>query len=207
MIIRCSLLCIFLSTLIVVLCLFSASLHAEEQSTPVPAGLDFETRHAKVYRFELEPFGGEYLGDDLNNSWIAGVRFGYRFNKNITLGATFGYSHINYDPNSSFGVIAHNKNEYISNGFVSFAVPMLQRTGKKISELDLFTSLGMGNLRINASNNMMGLIGGGIRMYFKPARVALRIDVNTYMYELPTSTGNSFNDDWTFTVGPSFFFF
>lgn len=202
-----SLLRIFLSGLIV--SIFSPTpLYAKEKEKPVSVSseLDFETRKAKFYRFELEPFGGEYLGNYLNNSWLVGARFGYRFNDNISFGAEFSYSRIQYDASSSFGAIAHNRNEYITDAFISLAFPMLQRTGRVISELDVFTTFGVGDLHINGGDNFVGLIGGGMRMYFKPKWIALKIDVNTYMYELPTRSGSSFSDDWTFTVGPSFLF-
>lgn len=201
-----SVLRIVLSCLIVSMFLFPTSLRATEKPVSVSSELDFETRKAKIYRFELEPFGGEYLGNYLSNSWTVGGRFGYRFNDNITVGAEFSYSRIRYDPNSNFGVTVHTKNEYITDAFISLAFPMLQRTGRVISELDVFTTFGLGNLRINAGNNLVGLIGGGMRMYFKPKWIALKIDINTYMYELPTSSGSSFSDDWTFTVGPAFIF-
>lgn len=176
-------------------------------SQAMPCGLDFQKRGAKPRWLELQPFGGEYLGNRFDNSWVAGGRFGIRVTDAITVGAEFNYSHLEYDPTSSFGLTVRDRNVFITDAYFMYSFPIIQRAGKSLQELDLFTSVGLGNLRVNSTNNLTGLVGGGLRMYFKPGWIGLRFDVNTYMYGLPTATGTKFTDDWVFTAGPDFFLF
>ncbi len=187
--------------------LVSSESQAASCSDQIPCGLEFDKRMAKKRWLELEPFGGEYLGNRFDNSWVAGGRFGIRVTDAITVGAEFNYSHLEYDRNSGFGVTVRNRDVFITDAYFLYAFPILQRAGKSLQEMDLFTTVGIGNIRVNSKNNLTGLLGGGLRMYFKPGWWAIRFDVNTYMYSLATAAGNKFNDDWVFTVGPDFFLF
>ncbi len=189
--------------------LSSIVLSSEEvkNNLEIPPGLDFKTRKATRRLIEFEPFGGEYLGNLTEYSFIVGGRLGFRVTEAITVGAEFNYSRINYDPTSDFGrsVTAHN--EYIVDAYMNYAFPILQRAGKTIQEADLFVTLGIGDVHINAKNRLAGLIGGGIKVFFSnPEWLALRFDVNTYLYSIPTLNSSQFGDDWTFSVGPSFLF-
>ncbi len=189
----------------------SASAQAESQPSActqeVPCGLDFKKRGAQPRWLELQPFGGEYLGNRFNNSWAAGGRFGIRVTGALTVGAEFIYSQMNYDHTSAFGAMVKSRNIFITDAYALYSFPILQRAGKNLQEMDLFTTLGLGNIRVNDTNNLVGLVGGGLRMFFKPQWLGLRIDVNTYMYGLKTASGTKFTDDWIFTAGPDFFFF
>lgn len=176
-------------------------------SEQIPCGLDFKTRFAKSRWLEIEPYIGEYLGNRFNNSWAAGGRFGIRVTDALTVGADLTYSYLQYSPTSAFGVTVKDRNVLITDAYATYSFLLLQRAGKSLQELDLFTTLGIGNIRVNSKNNLNGLVGGGLRMYFKPGWLALRFDVNTYMYVLSTASGKKFNDDWVFTAGPSFFLF
>lgn len=176
-------------------------------SQEIPCGLNFKKRGARPRWLEVQPFVGEYLGDSFNNSWAAGGRVGVRVTDAITVGAEVVYSKMSYDNTSAYGATVQNRNIFITDAYGIYSFPILQRAGKSLQEMDLFTTLGLGNIRVNNTNNLVGLVGGGLRMYFKPNWLGLRIDVNTYMYGLNTPTGTKFVDDWVFTAGPDFFFF
>jgi hypothetical protein len=172
----------------------------------IPAGLDFKTRKAQRRLVEFEPFIGEYLGNILNNSFVVGGRLDFRITEAISIGTEFNYSRAEFDPNSNFGRSVTTRNEYITDVFFAYAIPLIQRSGKRIQELDLFTTVGIGDLHINGKDCFVGLLGGGLKVFFKPSWLALRFDVNTYLYSLPRLTDSKFADDWSFTVGPSFLF-
>lgn len=172
----------------------------------MPAGLDFKTRQATRRLIEFEPFFGEYLGNVLNNSYVGGARLAFRFAEAMSVGVEFNYSNVQFDPNSNFGRSVRTRNEFITDAFFTYAFPILQRSGKTIEECDLFTTVGIGNIHINGKNRVAGLLGGGLKVYFKQKWLALRFDVNTYMYSLPRQTDSKFADDWSFTLGPSFLF-
>lgn len=200
------------STLIVLLISLSSPLFAESKeekeacNQDVNCGLSFQDRDAGPRWLEVEPFIGEYLGNHLNNTYMLGGQLGVRISNPLTLGVEFNFSRVNYDNGSDFGLSnPTTRNQYMAFGFATYSFPLLQRSGKTIQELDLFVTLGLGYMNINAQSEVMGVIGGGLRTYFKPW-LALRFDVNTYMYNLPTYNGGAFSDDWTFTAGPAFYF-
>jgi outer membrane beta-barrel protein len=172
----------------------------------IPAGLDFKTRHATRRLIEFEPFVGEYLGNILNNSFVVGGRLAFRVTEAISIGADFNYSQAQFDPNSNFGQSVHTRNEFITDALFMYSFPVLQRTGKAVQEADLFATLGAGDLHINGKDRFVGVVGGGLKIFFKQPWLALRFDVTTYLYSLPRLTDSKFADDWSFTVGPSFLF-
>jgi hypothetical protein len=176
------------------------------QSDCIPAGLQFKTRKAQARWIEFEPYFGEYLGNTLHNSYVAGGRFALRVAQAMSVGAEFNYSHIYFDPAGNFGRSVTTRNQYYTDAFFTYAFPVLQRAGKTVEEADLYTTLGIGDMHINGKDRIMGLIGGGFKIYFKQKWLALRFDVNTYMYSIPKSTGSAFVDDWNFTLGPSLLF-
>ncbi len=184
---------------------FLISISANAHSS-LPEGLDFKTRKALPRWLEIEPFVGEYLGNRLDNSFVTGGRVGVRVSDAVSLGVELDYSRIQFDPASSFGSSVKNKNEYLGLGYFSYTLPILQRAGKAIQEADLFTTIGIGGMRINQQNRVVGMIGGGLKLYTSLPWLAVRFDVNTYLYSLPMPNGSKFADDWAFNVGPSFLF-
>ena len=199
----------FLSFLLPYSSSFAASESKEQKEAcdhEVDCGLTFKDRNAGPRWLEVEPFFGEYLGNHLNNSFMTGAQVGVRVTNPLTVGAEFNYARVSYDAGSDFALSGvKTRNQYMAFGFATYSFPLLQRTGKTIQELDLFVTLGLGYMNINTQSEVMGVIGGGLRTYFKPW-LALRFDVNTYMYNMPTYKGGTFADDWTFTAGPAFYF-
>ena len=177
-----------------------------QPSDCIPEGLEFKTRKAQRRLIEFEPFFGEYLGNILSNSWVTGGRLAFRFANSMSAGVEVNYSRVQFDPTGLFGQSVTTRNEILADAFFTYAIPVLQRSGKTVEEADLYTTVGIGNMHINGKNRVMGLIGGGFKIFFKKKWLALRFDVNTYMYSLPRISDSKFADDWTFTLGPSFLF-
>ena len=62
-------------------------------------------------------------------------------------------------------------------------------------------------MHINGKNRVMGLIGGGFKIFFKKKWLALRFDVNTYMYSASPHFRFKIRRRLVpFTLGPSFLF-
>ncbi|MBF0493289.1 MAG: hypothetical protein HQM15_11005 [Deltaproteobacteria bacterium] len=184
---------------------FNTALKAEEKN--IPSQLDFNTRDNKIRFLEIEPFVGEYLGNYLNNSYVLGARLGFRLTGAITVGAEFNYSSMQFDDDSQFGKSVTDRKEMITQGYFTYAFPILQRTGKAIQEADLTTTVGAGLIHLNGKNRFEGCVGGGLKIYTSKPWLALRFDVMTYMYSIPRLNDSRFADDWTFSAGPSFLFF
>ncbi|MFO1520436.1 MAG: hypothetical protein U1F57_12370 [bacterium] len=174
-----------------------------EKNAEIPPGLDFKTRRAQRRLIEFEPFGGEYLGNYLNNSFVVGARLAFRITEAISIGAEFNYS------NAQFR--SHRQSADPSPlGKSSSRMPSSMRhpssKAKGHSRSDLFTTVGIGDIHINGKDRVVGVLGGGLKLFFKPSWLALRFDINTYMYSLPRLNDSKFADDWSFTLGPSFLF-
>jgi hypothetical protein len=189
------------------------SAHAEKNdsnlcqpSDCVPPGLNFRTRQTQRRLIEFEPYFGEYLGNIPSNSFVTGGRLAFRFAEAMSLGVEVNYSRLQFDPTSLLGLSVTTRNQIFSDVFFTYAFPVLQRSGKTVEEADLYTTLGLGDMHVNGKDRIMGMIGGGIKIFFKQKWLAIRFDVNTYMYSIPRIADSKFSDDWTFTLGPSFLF-
>lgn len=189
---------------------FSTILQAKENSSSdeeVPAGLDFKTRKNVRRLIEFNPFGGSYVGSYLNSSYVFGGRLAFRVTERFAIGGEFNYSNLRYDLNSNFAQSGvRTRNEYIADIFGMYNIPVLERPFKKIQEVDLFTTIGLGDLNINKKNRIVGVVGGGIRLFTSVPWFALKVDVNTYIYSLPRLNNSKIASDWTSTLGPSFLF-
>jgi len=180
---------------------------AESQpAAEIPPGLDFKTRVAQRRLLEVNPFGGNYLGNRLENAYMGGLRLNFRVTDRFSVGTEFAYSHIEYDPSSDFGQIVHTRNQFISDVFGTFSMPFLQRRGKIIEEGDFYITLGLGNMHINGVDRIMGVVGTGTQIYFRKKWLSLKLDTRTYMYSIPRKSGSKYEDDWAFTFGPAFLF-
>ncbi len=171
----------------------------------VPAALDFDRRQAPTYRFEISPYGGDYFGDKLNHSFIVGNNLQFNLNSWWAVSADFGYSRIGVDPTSGIGASIVDKNEYLIDGGVVFNLPAAWGTKKSVTEMDFFTSLGGGILRINDSNRPGGYLGGGIKIRFKKPRwLAIRVEVRDHFTSIASPPGSDFENDLTVRIGPTF---
>ncbi len=204
---------IFLS--FVLLSSFSVCAAKDSESKPsaeskpvveIPPGLDFKTRVAQRRLLEINPFGGNYLGNRLENSYITGMRLIFRVTDRFSVGSEFAYNRIEYDPSSDFGQIVTTRNQFIADVFGTYSIPILQRRGKLIEEGDIYFTLGLGNMHINGVDRIMGVVGTGSQIYFRRKWLGLRLDTRTYMYSIPRKSGSKYEDDWAFTIGPSFRF-
>lgn len=163
-------------------------------------------RYSKRFQSELGIYGGDYLGDEWLNTWDAGAHYYLHLNNTFAVGTNYTYSRIRADSGSSFGTSLRTKDMHIIDAEVMISNDCAFRAGKSIIECDLFMTLGGGAIWINREWKPMGVIGGGIKIFFTPPWVALRFDVNTPIHPTPKPGGDSINADVMFNLGVSFFF-
>ena len=169
-----------------------------------PRHLDFDRRDAVLSRIEITPFGGDYVGDTLQHSFIVGSHFDFRVTPKWSLGSDFGWSRISVDPRSDFGTTVVNKNLYLMNGVVTYNLPGAYNSKNKITEVDFYTNCGGGVMVINQSTRGTGFIGGGMKLYTRWSWLGFRIDVRNYFMTLPTPSGSDFTFDVMIMGGPTF---
>lgn len=168
--------------------------------------LDRQHRFSKRLQSELGIFGGDYLGDEWLNTWDAGAHYYLHLNNTFAVGASYAYSRIRANADSSFGANLRTKNMHLLDAEMQISNDCAFRAGKSIIECDLYFTLGGGAIWINRQWKPMGLLGGGMKIYFDPPWVALRLDVNTPMHPTPKPGGDVFTADVMFNAGVSFLF-
>lgn len=170
----------------------------------IPAELDFDRRGAAVTRFEIPLLGGEYFGDKMDHSFIVGSGLYVHLTDALSLGADFGYSRVNYDPKGEFGSAVTDNNLYLTGGTFKIALPGAYRSGKKIREVDFYTLIGGGAIRISNSFRGAGTIGGGMKIYTGAPWFSFITEVREYFFTVPTASGSAFETDMVLLLGPSF---
>ncbi|MBI2981453.1 MAG: hypothetical protein HYY44_04030 [Deltaproteobacteria bacterium] len=193
-----------LRNLILPLICLSASLPLLAQEE-IPRALDFEMREAESYRIELTPNGGEYFGDKLNHSFIAGQNIQWNLTPGLGVQADFGWSKASADETSLLEQSIRNDNLYSINGGLVATKPAAYRSKSHIVEIDFFTSIGGGVVLFNKSERGMGFIGGGIKTRFKKVPwLAIKVDFRENLFSIPNPGGSDFASDATLTFGPTF---
>lgn len=161
-------------------------------------------RHQKSGEWEINPYGGSYLGRSLGQTWTAGSRLHYHLNSTWAFGANYGYLRNSPDPSSNFGKSVTNLNSHIVNAEALISNDAALRVGDSLLEMDFYLTLGAGAMSINSTWEPAGLIGGGVKFYTGKPWLAFVIDVNNYVHYTPIPAGNKFDFDVIFTGGVSF---
>ena len=198
---------------VLLFCLFSGALHAEQEEAPreqlsestIPEDLDVDERDAEMSRLEITPYVGTYLGDTLQNSFLLGGVMDARISPYISLGGEFGWTRIAFDHDGTFGSGVTNRNLYLFEGVLTFNIPAAFLSRGSVVETDFFTTIGGGITRVNSTTRGNGFIGGGMKIYSPADWFGVRIEVRNYFSSLKLPDGRTdFTSDWTVTVGPTF---
>ncbi len=170
----------------------------------IPASLDYERRHAVDHRFEMSPYVGDYFGDKLNHSFIAGADFTYNFTHMFGIVGNFSWSQASVDRTSALGAIFRQKNEWIWDGGIIINMPAVFRSRKSLVECDLYTTIGAGVVNINGAGRVGGFLGGGMKIRPHVSWFAIRVDIRDYFTSLNNPGGSDFENDLTVRIGPTF---
>ncbi len=163
-------------------------------------------RPSKKWQSEFNINGGDFLGDEWHNTWSVGAKYYLHINDTFAVGATYMYSPIITDWDSTFGRSLTTKQTHVIDGELMISNDAAFRSGKSIIEFDMYFTLGMGVFIINRKNEPVGMIGGGIKIYTPVPWLVPRIDVNTYIHPTPNLTGDVINADMGISGGVSFLF-
>lgn len=187
--------------------ILSAAGSAGGNEEEVPDLLDFDRRMSEVYHLELTPYGGDYLGDKLNHSFVLGGNLQYNLIPELAVTADFGWSRASIDRTSALGATLTDRNLYLTSMGLVATKPAAYRNGKKTVEADLYTTLGGGVVLVNSGERGMGYFGGGMKTRFKKVPwLAVRVEVRNYLFSIPNPGGSDFEYDLTLDVGATFLF-
>jgi outer membrane beta-barrel protein len=201
------LLIILLSCLVFIPCAQAQS-SSDDAVNPndIPPILDPQFRHQKSNQFEISPYGGSYLGNTLDQTWLTGAKGYYHLDNTWALGLAYGYSRLSPDATSAFGINLVNNNMHIADAEVMISNDAALRVGKKLLEMDFYMTFGAGAMSINNAWEPMGLVGGGVKFYSDAPWLAFRIDVNSYAHYTNAPLLKNFDFDTAFLGGISFLF-
>ncbi len=185
--------------------LFVVPAQAEEKDM-LRKGVDRRYRLSKKLQSEININGGDFLGDETHNSWSVGAKYFLHINNTIAVGASYMYTPIYTDFDSTFGKTVKSRQQHFIDGEVMFSNDAALRAGNSVIEFDLFGTLGMGTEWINRHWEPVGVIGGGIIVYTPWPWFAARVDVTNYIHPTPNPSGDTINADINFAAGVSFFF-
>ena len=193
--------------LLAILCLFllpGASPAKEKAEEEIPDALDFDRRKASSRRFELSPYGGDFLGDKLNHSFVIGGNLQFNFTPTLGIAGDFAWSPSNPDRTSAFGATVADDNVYMMDGSFVLTMPSVFRSGKSMIEADIFTTLGAGVVRFDGANRIGGFVGGGIKIRPNISWLAFRAEVRNYFAAVVNPVGSDFEYILNFRLGPTF---
>lgn len=196
---------IFNLLVLLALLLFSGVAHARnENQEEIPDALDFDRRKASNRRFELTPYGGDFLGDKLNHSFVVGGNLQFNITPILGIAADFGWSPANLEETSDFAATVADDNVYMMDGAFVVTMPSVFRSGKSMIEADLFTSLGAGVVRFDGSNRIGAFVGGGMKIRPNISWLAFRVEIRNYFAAVDNPTGGDFEYILNFRLGPTF---
>ncbi|HSA59703.1 MAG TPA: hypothetical protein VLJ37_08470 [bacterium] len=193
--------------LLVLLALLLVSVAArakDKHQEEIPDALDYDRRKAVSRRFELSPYGGDFLGEKLNHSFVVGGNLQFNFTNTLGIAGDFAWSPSNPDRSSAFGATVANDNVYMMDGAFVVTMPSVFRSGKSMIEADLFTSLGAGVVRFDGSNRIGGFVGGGMKIRPNISWLAFRVEIRNYFAAVDNPVGGDFEYILNFRLGPTF---
>jgi outer membrane beta-barrel protein len=160
----------------------------------------------KRHLSEFTVGGGDFLGDEWQNSWDVGAMYSFYFNNTFGVGAAYTYTPIRADGRGSFGRSLKTHNAHITYGDLVLNNDTAFRAGSTIISCDLYLTVGAGMMEINRKWQPLGVVGGGLRVYTPIDWLAVRFDVNSYIHPTPNPTGDTINADMAMNLGFSFLF-
>lgn len=167
----------------------------------IPPILDPQYRHRKTHQLEGVTFGGTYLGASVKKSWIVGARLLFHLNNMFAVGGSYGYQWTAVNSLSANGPPLTDRHTQFLDAELAISNDVAMRLGSRLVEMDLYLTLGAGAIRLDNQWDLLGVVGGGVKVYLGLPWLALRIDVNTYLHSVDHPTGASVDGDISLALG------
>jgi len=171
-----------------------------------------ERDFVKQARHELTAFGGYYVSDALDGTFIVGGMYTYHITEDVGVEASFGYSRIRSTISQKLeadrGVSILPKQDRMYLVFTDLVwSPLhgkLRVFADAILHIDLYGVAGVGVIDNATSFGAAGNLGLGARIWLSPSW-AVRLDVRDQLYRQQILTNNQFVQDFSVTLGISVF--
>jgi outer membrane beta-barrel protein len=171
-----------------------------------------ERDYVKQARHELTAFGGYYVSDALDGTFVVGGMYTYHITEDVGVEASFGYSRIKSTISQKLeedrGVTILPKQDRVYLIFTDLVwSPLhgkLRLFADTILHFDLYGVAGVGVIDNATSFGAAGQVGLGARVWLSPSW-ALRVDVRDQLYRQQILSNNQFVQDFSVTLGVSVF--
>jgi hypothetical protein len=166
-----------------------------------PAVFDPARRRLRGNQVALDVEGGSITGRAIGQSFIVASQVTYYPLARLGIGAAYGFSR-------GIGGLDTVRGRFVHLVHGRFELPMVAglRMGKGDAlEMDLFGELGAGAIHIAGDWRVLGVIGGGVRIYPRIPWLSIRVDALTYLHNTARrDAAAAFDTDIAFTVGVAF---
>ncbi len=210
--------------LLTVSCGLSTRLHADEPGPCVDPAEKKRILEAKrgrrqdqrdfvtAARHELTAFGGYYVSDLLDGTFIVGAMYTYHLTEDAAVEASFGYSQLRstvaqrLEADRAVSILPKQDRVFLAFTDLVWA-PVhgkLQAFASTILHFDLYGAAGVGIIDNATSFGAAGQVGLGARILFGRSW-AIRLDVRDHLYRQQVLTVNQFVQDFSLTLGASVF--
>lgn len=140
---------------------------------------------------------------------LAGFQYAYHINNEFWVGLDGLVGKTVVDSGSGLSV---TNNQWMWGGAPIFYwnIPALLGATKENSaegsQAQIYTSFGVGYLRIGDESTPYGIFGGGLLWQSGLKWLGVRFDLKGMFYMLDNAGGSGFNSDLALSIGPSFYF-
>ncbi len=146
--------------------------------------------------------------DAMRGLSLAGFQYAYHINETFWVGVEGLVGKTVVDSGSGLDVV---NNEWMWGGAPVFYwnIPALLGATKEKpegSQAQVYTSFGVGYLRIGSEETPYGIFGGGLLWQSGLPWLGVRFDLKGMFYMLDNAGGSAFNSDLALSIGPSFYF-
>jgi outer membrane beta-barrel protein len=171
-----------------------------------------ERDFTKTGRHELTLFGGYYVSDLLDGTFVVGGAYTYHLTEDAAIEASFGYSQVRSAIATRLeqdrGVTVLPKEDRVFLVFTDLVwSPIhgkMRLFADSIVHFDLHGAVGVGIIDNSTSFGVAGQFGLGTKIFLSPSW-ALRIDVRDQLYRQQVLTVNQYVQDFSLTLGVSVF--
>jgi outer membrane beta-barrel protein len=171
-----------------------------------------EREYVKQNRHELTAFGGYYVSDLLDGTFVVGGMYTYHITEDVGVEASFGYSRVRstiaekLQEDRAITILPPKDRVFLifTDLVWSPVHGKLRLFADTILHFDLFGAAGVGIIDSSTSFGAAGNVGLGARIWLSPSW-ALRFDVRDQLYRQVILSSNQFVQDFSVTFGVSVF--
>jgi outer membrane beta-barrel protein len=171
-----------------------------------------ERDFVKQARHELTVFGGYYVSDLLDGTYIVGAAYTYHLTEDVGIEASFGFSQLRssvaqrLERDRNVTILPKEDNVYLVFTDVVWSPfhGKLRLFADTILHFDIHGAIGVGIIDNSTSFGAAGQFGLGMKFLLGKSW-ALRLDVRDHLYRQQILTVRQYVQDFTLTLGVSLF--